>query len=221
MIKRMVFATALIALLLPGCSGIGDSMPAAPATPDVADITTQQTAINAFTGTPDDLLNIGVGLSNRWCNDYLNALTRNVSVTDFEASTATQLGTLGSGIAGAVGAGSATTTIMAVLFPTLNQELTAAGRMATAGTDPGVVYTLVAKSHSAYLGSISAPASLTEAVAALSDYSAICQPAAIRSAVLQSGLNASATSSGGSSAKSLSAGPPRGLHVPPVITLGQ
>lgn len=234
-------ALPLLALILAAtiglsaCSSSGYTPPAPPATPTVADIATEQTAIAAYTGSAADLLNIGVELSDRWCVAYLNDLTRITNTTDFEATTATDLGTFASGVAAATGTSAGTTAILGALFPTLNQELTASGRMATAGQDPGVVYKLIGSEHAAYLTALAAPASLTEAVADIVDYAAYCQPAAIRSAVLQSGISATATSSSTSTSTSTSSSsatgststttlkamePVRGLHVPPVITIG-
>jgi len=223
--KSQILLAGAVALGVSACSSVGLAPPSPPNTPTIADISAQQDAVSAFKGQPADVLNIGVGLSNGWCTAYLNALTTNASLTDFEAGTATQLGTLTTGIAGAAGASAMTTAIASLVFPTANQTLMSAGRMATAGADPGMVFGLVQRQQAAFLGALTPPSSAQEALTDVSAYAAYCQPAGIRSAVLQAGINAQATANSAApgAAKALApmGNPATRVNAPPVVTVGR
>ncbi len=206
-----------VVVILAGCSSL---LPSPPATPQPSDITTQQASIATFTGTPLQYLNVGVSLANGWCNTYLNDLTQITNQTDFAAQSATVAGGAASGIAAAAGAGTLPLAIMGLAFPAINQELLSAGRMATAGVDPGVVLSIVQKEQGAFLGALPAagPADTTEAYEDITAYAVICQPAGIRSAVLQAGLGATASASGNAPAGAAVARVPAPkVNVPPVI----
>jgi hypothetical protein len=221
-------AVAALCAALSGC-GLGSYLtppsqtpPAAVAPPDVAGMVT---ALSAYKGAPADYLNLGVLLSNNWCTAYLNTLTQAANQMEFGASTATVAGTLAAGTAGALNAGVPATAIMGLAFPAINQTLVAEGRMATAGVDPGVVYGLVVREQGAYLGALpsAGPASVTEAALYVASYGALCQPAAIRSAVLQAGTTAVASAQSAQQATpaamgaALDARP--AVHAPPVVTI--
>lgn len=224
--RRAVILAVILCVpvwLLSGCS-LPNLTPPPPATPAVSDIITQQAALKGFTGAPTDFVNLGAGLSNSWCTAYLNQITQTAAGLDFAANSATQLGALGSGIAGVAGGSIVASTVIGLLFPAINQTLIAEGRLATAGADPGVVYGLILKEQSAFLGALTVPASLSEAVMDITSYAAMCQPAGIRSAVMQAGINASVSASSGGgvpvSSGLRATAPLPFIHHPPIVVVG-
>lgn len=196
---RIAYITLVVLPLLAGCGtfqAITDKMdPPAPATPAIADIQAQATAIGAYKGTPADFLALGEQISDLWCSNYLNALARNAAITDFEGASVSQMGQLGSGIAGAVGSAAAIPAVIGILFPAISQGLVSSGKMATAGMDPGSVTAIVDKGQDTMKSAFKTtpPVSLTESLDDVTQYARVCQPAEIRRAVLQAIVSATAT----------------------------
>jgi hypothetical protein len=197
--------------------------PPAPATPAPTDIVTEQQSLGKFTGTPEQYLDTGVELWNRWCSAYLNALTQSENTMNFAAGAVSATGSAASGIAAVSGAGLPATAIMGIVFPAISQELVAEGKMVTAGQPPGAVWIIVQNEQAKYLQAVQAapPTTVPAAASAISTYSTYCQPVGIQSAVLQ-GLVKSTVSSPAASATAKAALAPiavPGLFVPPVVTV--
>ncbi len=213
---KKYLAIAALAVMLTGCGGLTGPTP--PATPAPADVAAEQTSLATVPASvgPTQYLNLAVAVSNRWCASYMNTLTTGTNQSDFLSSSASLAGSAATGIATATGAGILPVAIMGIIFPTISEEMKAQGRAATAGADPGAVLSLVQKEQGAYLSALTAPTDTTEADMDITNYALMCQPAGIRSAVLQSTLNATATAQG-APAGTLRATPPNGLHSPPVI----
>lgn len=211
--RRILTTTALL-LGLAGCGGL---VPPAPVTPGPAEINAEVAALSAISAPPADVLSVGVELSNRQCSAYFNNLTLQADQLNFAQQETTLAGGVTTGLLGVTGASASGVAIAGILFPAISQSMANAARTATGGVLPPAAYTIVTKAQSTWLGLITPPSSIAEAMADVTSYAALCQPAQINAFVMQSQLNATTTAGTGGAAPNVVT--PAGASVPrpPVI----